>query len=207
MGAEQKLGSMENLGMRVPIGPTVVIASFISTRDDPKGEHPNIDLTAKNMAVWLTTPKTVKTRNEVKRIHEMSILYDFIIDADGIASGIAIRRNDGQIYFQTSDGLTKIEDVKKIKASTFLNLPEGASAQVITKEYPNRGLQESYTIITLPGGAIRLDIKEFFPFAGKRTLISGMKNRGLNFNLTGLWASRITDRSNLPFGRELPRKK
>ena len=94
MGTEQKLGSMENLGIKEPLGPTVVIASFLLSHGDPRGEHPNIDLTAKNTAVWLTTPVTIKGE-----------IYDFIIGPDGIASTIAIRRSNGlpQIYFQEED--------------------------------------------------------------------------------------------------------
>jgi len=194
MGTEQKVGLMENLGIKVPLGPTVIIASFLSTRDDPLGEHPKIDLTAKNMAVWLTTPKTV--RDEV---------YDFIIAPDGTASAIAIRKSDGQIYFQTSDGLTKIEGVKKIEAATFLNMPDGANTQVIRKVYP-QGLWECYAVLTLPGNEDKRNINEFSPFAGRRTLVSGMKNRGLSSLSTFFWASRMTDRRNLPFGRELPKK-
>lgn len=201
MGTEQKLVSMENLGMRVHIGPTVVIASFISTRDDPKGEHPKIDLKSKTMAVWLTTPKTVG--NEV---------YDFIIGPDGTASAIAIRRSNGlpHIYSQEEgkeDTMIKITDIQKKMLTEFSNKPPDANVRLIHKAYFNGQLWENYTVLTLPGNENERNINEFSPFAGKRTLISGMKNRGLNFNLTGLWASRITDRSNLPFGRELPRKK
>ena len=190
MGKEQAPELKENLGIRVPLGPTVVIAAFLSTRDDSQGEHPKIDLTSTSMAVWLTTPKTVGDE-----------VYDFVIDPDGIASAVAIRRSNGQIYIM----MTEIKDAKEIETATFLNLPEGADARVIRKVYPKQELWECYTVLTLPENGTERNINEFSQFAGKRTLVSGMKKRGPN--LTGLWASRMTDKSNLPFGRELPRKK
>ena len=194
MGTEQKLGSMENLGIKEPLGPTVVIASFLLSHGDPRGEHPNIDLTAKNTAVWLTTPVTIKGE-----------IYDFIIGPDGIASTIAIRRSNGlpQIYFQEEDVMVDIADIKRSELASFSNSPEGAKAQVIYKTYPKEDLKECYTVLTLSGN----EIEKFSPFAKKRTLISGMKNRGLSSLSTSFWAVRITNRTDLPFGRELPRKK
>lgn len=181
---------MENLGIKELLGPTVIIASFLLSHNDPRGEHPNIDLTARNTAVWLTTPVTIKDE-----------LYDFIIGPDGIASSIAIKRSNGQtkMYFQKNDKMIEIEDVKKSEAATFSNLPEGANAQVIYKRYPEEGLRECYTVLTVSGG--------FSPFAKKTILISGMKNRGLSSLSTSFWAVRITDRTDIPFGRVLTRKK
>lgn len=198
MGAEQKLGLMENLGIKEPLGPTVVIASFLLSHDDPRGEHPNIDLTAKNTAVWLTTPKIVN--NEA---------YDFIIGPDGIASSIAIRRSDSlpQIYSKEEDMMIDIAGIERSESATFSNMPKDANAQVIYKVYPKEKFKECYTVLTLSGNEIGKNIDTFFPFAKKRTLISSMKNRGLSFFSTDFWATRITDGRNLPFGRELARKK
>ncbi len=198
MGAEQKLKLMENLGIEVPLGPTVIIASFLLSHNDPRGEHPNIDLTAKNTAVWLTTPVTIKGE-----------LYDFIIGPDGIASSIVIRRNDGlpQIYSKEENMMIDIAGIEKSELASFSNSPEGAKAQVIYKAYPKEGLKECYTVLTLSGNEIEKSIDTFSPFAKKRTLISGMKNRGLSSLSTSFWAVRITDGRNLPFGRELARKK
>lgn len=197
MGAE-KPGLMENLGIKEPLGPTVVIASFLLSHNDPRGEHPNIDLTAKNTAVWLTTPVTIKGE-----------LYDFIIGPDGIASTIAIRRSDSlpQIYSKEEDTMIDIAGIERSALAYFSNSPEGAEARVIYKKYPKKEFRECYTVLTLPGNETEKSIDTFSQFAEKRTLISGMKNRGLSSLSTSFWAVRITDGTNLPFGRELARKK
>src|SRR3990167_8542721 len=137
MEAEKKLGLKENLGIKVSVGPTVVMASFLLSHSDPRGEHPNINLTAKKTAVWLTIPKIIGDE-----------VYDFIIGPDGIASSIAIKRNDGQakIYFQENSKMIKIEDMQRSETATFLNLPEGANARIIYKKYPKEELRECYTV-------------------------------------------------------------
>ncbi len=197
MGTEQKLGSMENLGIKVPLGPTVVIASFLLSHDDPRGERPNINLTAGNNAVWLTTPVTIRGE-----------LYDFIIGPDGITSSIAIRRSGGlpQIYSKEENMMIDIAGIERSELATFSNMPKDANAQVIYKRYLKEELRECYTVLTLSRNEIEKSIDTFSPFAKKRTLISGMKNRELSSLSTDFWATRITDRRNLPFGRELARK-
>lgn len=195
MGAEHKSGLKENLGIKVPIGRTVVIASFLLSHGDPLGEHPNIDLEARTTAVWLTT-----------RIKVDSQEYDFIIGPDGKASVIAIQIINGQtnVLYHSNMGMRKIEDVKRSETATFTNLPEGAEAQVVFIEYPER-LKECYTVLRLPGDDTERGIETFSPFANKRNLISGMKNRGWSFFSKAFWTTRITDKTELPFGRKLHR--
>ena len=200
MGAEHHRLPKENLGViEHNIGPTIIIASFLNTHSDPRGEHPNIDIATKRTGVWLTTPHMIQDE-----------LYDFIIGPDGLASCIAVRRNDGkpvivQGFSTDSISVSLVKDVESHDNATFTNIPEGEGTQsVVSKWYKRDGFVESYTVLTLPISPSDNPVNSFSPYAERKNLISGMNNRGfLRLVPNMAWPLRNTDKSELPFGREL----
>lgn len=197
MSKEELSDNNENFGIRVPLGQNVIMASFTLSHDNPKGENPIIDLTAKRWAVWLTS-------QEEKISGEK---YNFIIGPDGLSSPIAIRWADiyPEIYIRKRDEMIKLET--KIFSAVYLNHQIGHRVALIYKQYP--GLRENYTVIRLPPKSLEKKLKiaqRYFSTGPRSTLISGMNNRGLGNRLsTSFWPVSLTQigHPDLPFGRDL----
>ncbi|MEK7109922.1 MAG: hypothetical protein AAB876_01755 [Patescibacteria group bacterium] len=104
-----------------------------------------------------------------------------------------------------------IEGLERNERASF-SAPKNADTSFVYKRYSEQNLKEFYGIMRLnvnqnPGTGFFTFPETFKPYIAKETLVSGMKNRGLSVFSTSFWAVRMTDRSELPFGRELPRKK
>jgi hypothetical protein len=200
MGKEN-IGNKDELGIRVPLGHNIIMASFTLSHNNPEGKSPVIDLTAKRSAVWLT--------GQEEEIGGKK--YNFIIGPDGLSSPIAIHwRTDlyPEIYIREHDEMIKLE-TENLPAA-YLNHQLYHRVTSISKHYPGLGLRENYTVIHLPPNSLGKEqgiAQEYFRTNGtKPTLISGMNNRGLgNRLLTSFWALRLTQigRPDLPFGRNL----
>jgi len=186
----------ETLGINVSLGRTIIIASFLLSHSDPTGSNPNIDLTEKKRAAWLTTPKIVNKQN-----------YDLIIGPDGNSSQVAVFWKDGkpEIYFYINDKMTPVEEVQQHDKVTFSNVLEGTNPILIFKTYLSEILKECYTVMRLPEKKEDYRLEDFSTSINRNTLVSGMKNRGLSSIITSLLAVRLTriGHLDLPFGREI----
>ncbi len=187
----------------LPFGRTIITASVGSSRDH-QNEKPQIDFSARENAVWLTF-------NEI--VGEQS--YDFIIGPDGKLSPIAIRWNDEGVpetFILDGAEMKKIEGIDTNRKAVFTNTSEDAKTALIYKNYtdpPNsdRKSTEFYGIMKLPENSNFSDPVTLQSYITKETLVSGMKNRGPSIFPTSFWAVSNTDKSDLPFGRELAVKK
>ncbi len=198
MSKENKVGIQNELGIRVPLGRTLIMSTFTVSHDNPKGENPNIDLTAKKWAVWLTS----------QEIEIDDKKYNFIIGPDGLRSPVAVHWADPfpEIYILKDYKMVKVET--DVLGTDHTNYQSGHRVSSVTKRYP--GIQvENYTIIQLPPedqGRELESAKVYFSTGPRPTLISGMKNRGFGNRLaTSLWALRLTQMGHpdLPYAREL----
>jgi len=199
-----ELRTLEETGIKVyfPFGRTIITAS-VSSHKDPHNENPKIDFSARENAVWLTYEREVNGQK-----------YDFVIGADGELSPIAVQWNNGaaEIFMEVEGEMRKIEGLERNEKASF-SAPENADTSFVYKKYPEQYLRELYGIMRLnvnqnPEADNFTFPKTFKPYIAKETLVSGMKNRGFGNRLsTYWWAISNTDRRNLPFGRELPRKK
>lgn len=200
--------NLKETGIRTdfPFGLTIITASVASSRD-PKNENPKIDFSARENAVWLTYKKIVGEHS-----------YDFIIGPNGEPSPVAIHWTEGVPETFIFDGteMKKIAGVDINEKAEFINTPEGASTALIYKNYveppPNsdRKTTEFYGIMRLPGSPGTVDFtfpSTFKSYIAREILVSGMKNRGPSIFPTSFWAVSNTNRSDLPFGRELAVKK
>ena len=191
--------SLEETGIKTdfPFGRTIITASF-SSHKDPHNENPQIDFSARKNAVWLTYEKEVNGQK-----------YDFVIGPNGEPSSIAIHWNNGvpEIFMEVEGEMQKIEELNRDERAIFINTPENASTFFVYKRYPKQNLREFYGIMRLPENTDFLYPATFQPYIAKETLVSGMRNRGLSVFPASFWAVRITDKSELPFGRELSRKR
>lgn len=197
----------ENIGIEEFIGPTVVVASILLVHGKKVTE---IDVSSKETAVWLTTPKEIEGRR-----------YDFIIGPDGKASAIAIGWNGDQpeIFYQDKElGLQRLDKVDTISEGkdenqiAFSNKPKGSTLALVYKTYDEESLnkrqKEAYTIVRMTNYDYMGDAIGINKFASKENLVSGMNNRGFGNRLsTGWWAISNADRHNVPFGRGLKLKK
>lgn len=203
-----ELRTIEETGIKTdfPFGRTIITASVGSSKD-PQNEKPQIDFSARENAVWLTF-------NEI--VGEQS--YDFIIGPDGKLSPIAIRWNDEGVpetFILDGVEMKKIEGINTNRKAIFTNTSEDAETALIYKNYidsPNsdRKSTEFYGIMRLPGNPGTADFTfptTFESYISRETLVSGMKNRGPSIFPTSFWAVSNTDKSDLPFGRELAVKK
>lgn len=197
MSKEELSHNKDKLGILVSLGHYVVMSSFTLSHDNPKGENPIIDLTAKRWAVWLTG-----------REEEISgEKYNFIIGPDGLTSPIAIRWADiyPEIYIRKRDEMIKLETENS--SAVFLNHQIGHRVALISKRYP--GLRENYTVIRLPPKSLGKELEiaqRYFSTDLRSTLVSGKNNRGLgNKFSTSFWPVSLTQigHPNLPFGRDL----
>lgn len=203
--------SLQETGIKTnfPFGRTIITASFASHKD-PHNENPQIDFSARENAVWLTYKDTVEGQS-----------YDFIIGPDGETSPVAIHWNKDkpEIFILEGGKMRKIEGIDTNKKAKFINTPADTTTSLMYKKYidpPNSdgNLTEFYGIMRLPAPTdVNLDHMILFPrtyapFISKETLVSGMRNRKwLSRSSTTFWAVRVTDKSEVPFGRELTRKK
>jgi len=185
---------IENESIKVPLSSTVIIATFTDLNRDPQGGGNYMDVRARNTAVWLTTPGTEPNTH-------------VIIGPDGKESPICVEwTDDGPIFTRkTKEGLEVISTRTRNDVSV-VNIPEGETSHVVLRQYP--GLREEYTVFQLHTPPNQnLSVDSFRPYIGRHQLVSGMNARGItgigNSFATDWKAIRITDRSNLPFGREL----
>ena len=195
--------SLQETGIKTnfPFGRTIITAN-VASHNDPRNENPKIDFSARENAVWLTYKKVIDGQ-----------AYDFIIGVDGEVSPIAVQWNNevAEIFTEVDGEMRMIKGLERNERASF-NAPENANTSFIYKRYPEQNLKEFYGIMRLnvnqnPGAGLITFPATFKPYIAKETLISGMKNRGLSIFSTSFWAVRMTDRSELPFGRELPRNK
>ena len=153
---------------------TILIATFTMNNKGPNGERNHVDVGAKNTAVWLTE-------------HNYDIGADMIIGPNGRASQIVVRWDDNhpKIIRDTINGPQEIE-CRVREEVRIVGLPDCVKASVVSKQYD--GLFEEYTVFQTNNPD---------QFIGRHQLVS-------NLNLlTSFLAVRITDHTNIPYGREL----
>ena len=112
---------------------------------------------------------------------------------------------------EVEEKMQMIKGIERNEKASF-NVPGNADTSFVYKRYPEQNLKELYGIMKLninknPGAGLFTFPATFKPYIAKEKLVSGMKNRRLNIFPTSFWAVRMTDKSELPFGRELPRNK
>lgn len=192
-----ELRTLEETGIKTdfPFGRTIITASVGSSKD-PQNEKPQINFSARENAVWLTYKKIVGRQS-----------YDFIIGPDGKLSPIAVQWNNGaaEIFMEIEGEIRKIKGLERNEKASF-SAPENADTSLVYKRYPEQHLKEFYGIMRLPGNPGTADFTfptTFESYISRETLVSGMKNRGPSIFPTSFWAVSNTDKSDLPFGREL----
>lgn len=190
MSAEQAQRK-EPLGIHVPLAPTIIQSTFTNLHKGPHGEAPYVDVKNGRSAVWLTSPDP-----DDPDVH-------LVIGPDGRSSAIGVTWTEiGPIFLRNTPsgyepiGFNPREDVEVV------NLPPGERAFVASKQYP--GHIEEYTVFQVPQEGQTVTQDAFAPFIGQHQLMSGINKRGLKERfLTSFLGIRITDKSELPYGREL----
>jgi hypothetical protein len=194
MGKENKSMSAEKLGLQVPLGQTVILASFPLMSPDPAVPH--IDVTSKRYAAWLTTP-----------FPQLGTTIESIINPQGLPSPMLLRwEEDGVRFYHYPNRGLRLEPVHTYMQEevVFDNLPEGGAARLVYQPHTDKGLIEHYTVLQLPGIPTQKGLTDVLPYIHPLRLMSGSANRGIANLATKLLAIRITDRSELPFGRNIP---
>lgn len=194
MASEKPTLSKESLGIETTLGSSIIIATFPLMLPDPK--NPVMDLEARRTAAWLTAPLPM-----------MGDGFESVIGPNGQISPIIVRWTEEGLKFfiYPPKGLRLIPvQTEPDETVVIANVPEGGVARLVGKTYPERGLRENYTVLKFPGPQGSFTRASFAPYADDRRLISGMRRRPfLPKHATGFLATRITDKTELPFGRDL----
>ncbi len=183
----------ELLGIDVPVGSNILIATFPLMFKDPA--HIEMDLARKTTgAAWVTSP-----------LPGLGQGIESVIGPEGNLSPILLRWSEqGPEFFHYRNGQLQLNPipVEDYAGVMYAGIPEGGVARTVGKNYP--GLREYYTVLQLPGATGTHSIDSFAPYLDTGRLISGMRKRPLPDRLkTGFLAIRLTDKTELPYGREL----
>lgn len=183
----------ENMGIQVSLAPTIVIATFPLLNKGPEGRTNYLDAQARNTCVWLTTPGSDGEHR--------------VIGPDGKKSSIAVRWTEsGPVFFRTMQGGQQKDMIILHQLDMeYQGLPDGEQAFTHSIPYTQQGLIEVYTVFQVPPQSERVSLlSDFSSYIGKGKLVSGVGNRGVGKKtFMQMFGLHITDRSLLPFGREL----